>query len=195
MTATIRLINPAFKQSDRNGWLTTSITINQAEAGIQSVSDNRWKQMVVWAVETGSMEGAEKFLKELFADVQKSVLDFFFEGRKRDTLSSENKENFNRYTSWFRSNRSVIKRAYEMGVDLLDGNNFPRGKSEVERDIAAKVKAEAEGAGKTEIDKFVALMATIQAVAGKIEDEADRKIALALTKNLEKVLRTGEVEF
>ena len=194
MTVAIRLINAAFHQVDRQTWLTNSIAINQAEDGIKAVADNRWKQMVVWAIEQGSMEGAEAFFKGLFKDVEASILTQFYGGRSRDQLSPENKADFNSKSAWFRSNRSVIKRAYEVGVDLLDGISFPKGKSQVEREISDKVKAENEAGGKTELEKFVAVMATANAIAGKIEDAAEKRTALGLVANLARVLKVGEEE-
>lgn len=90
--------------------------MTEGDSALEYVRGNLWAQEVASVVTAGSLEKVDAYHKE-------------FETEYKTRTKAK------KMPGWYRSNKSVITKAIENAVQLLDEGGIPRGKSAVEKDI------------------------------------------------------------
>lgn len=182
----IRMISADFTKMDRDTFVSDAVLDMRAQRILRLKGENRYRQMAVDAVESGGVEENEKQMAEVWERIRQQVLTDSYDGAKFDDLNEVQKAEFHKDTGWFRSNKSVIVRAIKAGVDLLDANNYPRGKSEVETAIQA-LKREPED--KDPLTKFTKRLDSTTKAAEELDDKGDLASAIKLAEALVATLK------
>lgn len=134
---------------------------------LNSKGESLWGNLVMFASEHGSAEELKKSFKRNETEAEAS----------QKVRMTEN--------STYKVAKSVIQRAVESGIPLLDSKGKPRGKTAIELDLADLKTV------KTELEKFKTTMATAGNIAAKLTTESDKLTAAKLVDDLLKSLSVG----
>lgn len=99
------------------------------------VENDCWKEEVAWACNKAEEVG----VNPLGTDVAPASVFWYKNAKKEHEAEFKKSNGLKQMPGKYRSAKSVICRAFMNDVELLDFDGNPRGKSEVERDLKAKV--------------------------------------------------------
>jgi len=156
MSTLIRLaLAASFKTQTVAEQAEVAVTVSEGEGALDYVKGNLWAQAVASVVTAGSLEKVAQYHK-----------DFETEYKARTKAK--------KMPGWYRSSKSVIGKALENAVQLLDEGGLPRGKTAVEKDIKELKE------GNTPLMRIAAAFKTIATNLDHDDFDADKDTAAVL---------------
>lgn len=142
----------------------------EAAVSVQKKGAGMYGLLVFFLVDINPTHASGSSVKETCAKVFKACEKAFAqENPKAEKLGS---------IGSYRSAKTVLLQAVEYGVQVLDANGKPRGKTEVEKELAAMKEP------KTSMDKFKAAMTTADKMVDDLVGTSELALAYSLAKTL-----------
>lgn len=158
MSAVISLaLASSFNTQTIDEQVELAITLKEGDEALEFVRGNAFSQAIASVVKAGSLENVEAYFKG-------------FE------TAYKGKAGVKSMPGWYRSNKSVLSTALTNGVEILDPQGVPRGKTEIEKDIKAT---------KTGSTPILRIGAAFKVIASNLDhDDFDDKLDLPAVKSL-----------